>query len=82
MQEHLDSLNKIFNRLNEHNLKVQLDKSEFLKRETEFLGHVISTKGVRPTPKKVECIKNFPIPKISKKKSNNSLALQVTIGNL
>lgn len=66
LEEHLDSITKIFKRLEEVNLMVQLDKSEFLKRETEFLGHIITLDGIKPNPKKIECVKNFPIPKTNK----------------
>ncbi|XP_054745770.1 uncharacterized protein LOC129250151 [Anastrepha obliqua] len=38
------------------NIKIHLDKSEFLKRETEFLGHIITPASV----------KKFPIPKSTK----------------
>lgn len=65
-QEHEDSIRLIFKRLEEANLKVQLDKSEFFKRETEFLGHVITQNGIKPNPKKIECVVNFPIPKTTK----------------
>ena len=63
LQEHLDSITKIFDRIRQSNLKVQLDKCEFMKRETEFLGHIITDKGVRMNPKKIEGVKNYPIPK-------------------
>lgn len=63
LQEHIDSLRKIFKTLRDANLKVQLDKCEFLKHETEYLGHIISDKGVQPNPKKIEAVKMFPIPK-------------------
>lgn len=33
-------LDKIFTKLKESNLKVQLDKTEFLVKETKFLGHI------------------------------------------
>lgn len=63
IEEHIDSLNKIFKRLEEAKLMIQLDKSEFMKKETEFLGHIVTLDGIRPNPKKIECVKNFPIPK-------------------
>lgn len=66
LEEHLESLKLIFRRLEEVKLMVQLDKSEFLKKETEFLGHIITLEGIRPNPKKLECVKNFPIPKTPK----------------
>lgn len=63
LQEHMDSLHKILLTLKNANLKVSLNKSEFLRKETEFLGHVVTPNGVKPNPKKIETIKNFPIPK-------------------
>lgn len=66
LEEHLESLKLILRRLEEVRLLVQLDKSEFLKKETEFLGHVITLDGIRPNPKKLECVKNFPILKTQK----------------
>jgi len=54
LEEHIDSLNKIFKRLQEVNLMVQLDKSEFLKKETEFLGHIIILNVIKLNPKKMD----------------------------
>ena len=62
VQEHMDSINKIFKRLQENNLKIQLDKCEFFKKETEFVGHIITSDGVKPNPKKIECVRKFPTP--------------------
>lgn len=66
LEEHLKHLKSAFTKLKEHNLKIQLDKTEFFKRELLYLGHIISEKGVMPNPSKVEAIKNFPIPKTAK----------------
>ncbi|GBP14109.1 Retrovirus-related Pol polyprotein from transposon 17.6 [Eumeta japonica] len=66
LQEHINSIKLVFDRLKEANLKIQLDKSEFLKRETEFLGHIVTVDGIKPNPKKIECVLNFPIPKSPK----------------
>lgn len=62
-KEHYDNLNIIFHTLKSANMKVQLDKCEFLKKEVEFLGFVISDNGIKTNPKKVEAITNFPKPK-------------------
>lgn len=59
LQEHIDSLNKIFKRLLDFNLKVQINKCDFLKHETEYLGHIISRDGIKPNPNKIEVIKKF-----------------------
>jgi len=53
-------------RLSEANVFLQLDKCEFLKREVAYLGHIITENGVRPDPKKIIAVKNFPTPKTRK----------------
>lgn len=66
LQEHLVSLEKIFKTLKTVNLKVQIDKTEFLKKETEFLGHIVTPTGIKPNPIKVKTILDYPIPKTVK----------------
>lgn len=44
-------------------LKLQCDKCEFLKKEVTYLGHVISSNGVSPNPKKLQAVREFPVPK-------------------
>lgn len=63
LQEHVIRLKSIFERLKKANLKVQLDKCEFFRKEVAYLGHVITPDGVKPNPDKIYAIKNFPIPK-------------------
>lgn len=60
LQDHLIHLKTIFERLRSANFKVQLTKSNFLRKETEFLGHIVSQECVKPNPNKIEAIKNFP----------------------
>lgn len=43
-----------------------MDKSEFLKLETAYLGHIISKDGIKPNPDKISAIKKYPIPKTPK----------------
>lgn len=62
LTEHIDNLGKIFKTLQKHNLKVQLDKSEFLQKEVAFLGHIVTTDGVKPNPDKIQTIQNWPLP--------------------
>lgn len=63
LEEHLKNLSIILKTLNEAGLKIQMDKSEFLHSEVEFLGYLISSDGVKPNEKKIETIKVFPEPK-------------------
>lgn len=66
LQEHIVNLKKVFQRLRETNFKIQMDKSEFLKRETPYLGHIITREGVKPNPDKIAAICKYPIPKTTK----------------
>lgn len=66
LEEHMKDIQKILNTLKEANLRIQCDKSEFLRKEVEFLGHVVTTEGVKPNPTKVEAVKNWPLPKTPK----------------
>lgn len=61
--EHLKNLDTIFRTLKAAGLKIQLDKSEFLHQDVEFLGYIISSEGIKPNQKKIEAINQFPEPK-------------------
>jgi len=62
----MQDLRTVFKRISGANFKLQTDKSEFLKKEIEYLGHVVTQEGVRPNPKKIQAIKLFPLPKTPK----------------
>jgi hypothetical protein len=48
--------------MRKHNLKLQPDKCEFLRKEVAYLGHVIIKDGSKPDERKIEAVKNFPVP--------------------
>ena len=62
LRDHNHKLIEVFERLREHNLKIQPDKCEFLTRECVYLGHVISEHGIKPDERKVKAVLNFPEP--------------------
>ncbi|XP_050505429.1 uncharacterized protein LOC126883802 [Diabrotica virgifera virgifera] len=66
LQEHIVNLTKVFQRLREARLKIQVDKCEFLKKQVNFLGHVVTQQGIKPNPAKIEAIEKYPIPKTTK----------------
>ena len=63
LEQHNERLISVLKTLEKNNLKVQPDKCEFLRTEVKYLGHIISNKGVKPNPDKIETIQNFPIPR-------------------
>lgn len=66
LQEHITNLKIIFQRLRDSNFKIQMNKTEFLKRETPYLGHIICPDGIRPNPDKISAITKFPVPATAK----------------
>jgi hypothetical protein len=60
-KDHLD-VNKVFDRIRQHKIKLKLNKCEFLKTETKYLGYIIGTEGIKPDPEKVSAITNLPRP--------------------
>lgn len=72
LEEHIQHLALVFQKLREANLKIQLDKTEFLHKEVAFLGHIVSREGVRPNPDKIRAVKEYPTPKQLRKLNNFS----------
>jgi hypothetical protein len=66
LREHNSKLRGVFKKLKEYNLKVEPDKCEFLKEELNYLGHVVTSEGVRPDENKIRAVVEFPIPKTQK----------------
>lgn len=52
----------MFTRLRGANLKLKKKKCSFFKTEVEFLGHIVTSGGVKADPKKVEAVRKFPRP--------------------
>ena len=61
-QQHEQNLRAVFRRLQQYGLRVNLPKCRFFQDSLEFLGHIISSKGIRPTKERVEGIQNAAIP--------------------
>ena len=57
---------RLFTRFSDAGLRLQPEKCAFLSTEVCYLGHVISTNAVKPNPKKLEAVKNFPMPRSAK----------------
>ena len=63
LENHGRKLRRLLKQLPEANLSLQPEKCEFLFKEIAYLGYIISDKGVKPNPKKIEAVQNFPRPK-------------------
>ena len=66
LMDNIDNLGKVFLRLLESKLKVNLKKCVFFKTSVKYLGHIISAEGLKPQPNKIETINKMPTPKTVK----------------
>ena len=62
-EEHLKRLEAVFQKLHAAGLKLKPSKCFFFREEIEYLGHVVSGKGISTNPKKVEAVAKWPTPK-------------------
>ena len=60
--EHKEHLQLLFDCLAEHGLVVKTEKCIFGVEEIDFLGHRVSSPGIRSLPLKVKAITEFPAP--------------------
>ncbi|UYV67231.1 K02A2.6-like, partial [Cordylochernes scorpioides] len=56
IEEHLALLKTIFARLAKYNIKLKKEKCLFLQKEIEYLGNLVTGKGIRPLDHKVQAI--------------------------
>ena len=56
LQEHLKHLKLVFDEIRKYNLKTQLNKSEFLRKEVQFLGHIITQEGIKPNHDEIDAL--------------------------
>merc|ERR1712026_127309 len=61
--EHDRPLQEVFRRLSQAGLAINETKSEFYKEQLEFLGHVISSSGIRLSPKHTAAVRDYPQPR-------------------
>ena len=62
MTEHLDHLRRVLDCLRGANLKLKPSKCHFLRQNVEYLGHLITPAGLKPNPKQVSAVQQFPAP--------------------
>ena len=62
-EEHLDHIKQVFEKLRSTHLLMKLSKHNFFMKEIQYLGHILSTKGIRPLLSKMQAIKSMHPPK-------------------
>ncbi|KAF5474574.1 hypothetical protein F2P56_006462 [Juglans regia] len=66
MEEHIGHLKQVLSTLASCCLYAKRSKCLFWVPEVEYLGHIVTSKGVKPDPKKVGAMLEWPVPKNAK----------------
>jgi len=66
MEDHIKLIQKVLDRLEQHDLAVSLKKSVFHQEEVEFLGYIVKTSGVTMSDRKVKSVQNWAHPRLVK----------------
>ncbi len=64
MEEHVEHLRKVFQRLRKNMLYVKFEKCEFRVTKVDFLGHKITQKGLKMDDYKVKEILDWEPPRL------------------
>ena len=62
IETHLQHMRILFQRLREADLKLKDSKCNYFKTYVQYLGHLVSGKGMKPLPEKLESVKRMPAP--------------------
>ena len=62
VQEHFRNLTEVFQRLKQAGLKLKPRKYHLFRNKVNYLGYVVSNKGVEADTEKIQCILDWPTP--------------------
>ncbi|XP_077112542.1 uncharacterized protein LOC143767906 [Ranitomeya variabilis] len=65
-EEHLQRLDQVLSHFPRHGLKVKPQKCHLFHTQIEYLGQVVSAKGVRPSREKISAVQDWPTQKTVK----------------
>ncbi|KAL5481622.1 hypothetical protein EMCRGX_G021819 [Ephydatia muelleri] len=63
LEDHIGHLKLVLERITQANLNLKPSKCQFIRKEVEYLGHVITPEGLRTNQKLVQAVQEFPTPK-------------------
>ena len=63
LQEHDKRQRKVFLKIRESGLKLNKTSCQIRKQSIVFLGHIISSEGIKIDPSKTEAITKIPLPR-------------------
>ena len=61
-EEHLSHIRKVFKKLWLATLSMKMIKCNFISKEIQYLGHILSTTGIQPLPSKTHAMQHMQPP--------------------
>ena len=61
-EQHLKHIQIVLTRLKQANLKLKKSKCTFFKKELHYLGHLLTTDGIKPQTEKIKAISEMKPP--------------------
>lgn len=65
-EQHMQDVAALLDRLNDWGVVLKPSKCNFFHKEVEFLGHIVSEKGLEPMPDRTKAIADMPLPSTTK----------------
>lgn len=62
IRDMIQNLTLVFDRLLAASLKLKARKCTLFAKEVEYLGHIVSERGIATSPEKIKVVKQWPIP--------------------
>ena len=59
---HLQRLDEVLSRLERYGIRLKLSKCRFMQDQIDYLGHTVSSEGLRPIVEKIAALKEAPTP--------------------
>ena len=73
-EDHLKHLSQVLQRLRDAKLKLKVKKCSLCRESVQFLGHVVSSKGIAADPAKIQKVVDWPVP-VNKREVQQFLGL-------
>ena len=66
VEEHDARLERVLERTQKRNLKLNKDSSQIRLKEISYIGHILSQDGIKPDPRKIQAVTKLKIPENKK----------------